>query len=230
MMKQYLLLGALILSGCSGGIETPRPGPQRGTDKPYKITNSFMKDQWFHPQKHLEYDDIGLASWYGPGFHTKKTSTGETYDQHGLTAAHRTLPLPAIVKVTNLENGKSIVVKVNDRGPFTGDDRILDLTLTAAKQLGFHHKGLAKVKVQTLVPESIAYNERKEFIGEATHLATPTTQHIEHIPHQIKPVPTKPLMFAKLPPIKTGKNNNVRLTKTSKTKPVAKKTIKKAKS
>jgi rare lipoprotein A (peptidoglycan hydrolase) len=230
MMRQYLLLGTLILSGCSGGIETPRPGPGRATDRPYKITNSFMKDQWFHPQKHLEYDDIGLASWYGPGFHTKKTSTGEVYDQHGLTAAHRTLPLPAIVKVTNLENGKSIIVKVNDRGPFTGDDRILDLTLTAAKQLGFHHKGLAKVQVQTLIPETVAYNERKEFIGEATHLATLSTQNVEHTPH-IEPLANKkPLMFAKLPPSKPEPLNQVRLAKASKTKLSKKKQIKKAKS
>jgi rare lipoprotein A len=220
MIKQLLILGVLALSSCSGDTETPRPGPKRATDRPYKITNSFMKDEWFHPQEHLEYEGIGLASWYGPGFHTKKTSTGEIYDQNGLTAAHRTLPLPAIVRVTNLENGKVIVVKVNDRGPFTGDDRILDLTLTAAKQLGFHHKGLAKVKVETLVPESVAYNEKKILIGEAAHLATPTPQTVGHVPSA-----QKPLMFAKLPP-----SQPIKLMKASKTKTTTKKPIKKAKS
>ena len=167
MIKYFLSLSMLVLASCSSDVETPRPGPKRGTDLPYKITNSFMKDEWFYPQGHLEHESTGVASWYGPGFHGKKTSSGEIYNQHAFTAAHRTLPIPSIIKVTNVENGKSIVVRVNDRGPFTGDERIVDLTLAAAKELGFHHKGLAKVRLETLVPETLAYCEKKIFIGEA---------------------------------------------------------------
>jgi rare lipoprotein A len=185
MIKYFLSLGLLLLASCSGDMETPRPGPKRATDKPYKITNSFMQDEWFYPQGHLEYEAEGLASWYGPGFHGKKTSSGEVYNQHAMTAAHRTIPLPAIAKITNIENGKSIVVKVNDRGPFTGDDRIVDLTLAAAKELGFHHKGLARVRIQTLVPESIAYNEKKMLIGEAQCLSR---EPAENIVQKTKPV------------------------------------------
>ncbi len=97
------------------------------------------------------YHDIGIASWYGPDFHGKTTSSGEIYNMYGMTAAHKELPIPCHVKVTNLENGKSIIVRVNDRGPFhTG--RIIDLSYTAAHKLGITAKGTAKVAVAALPP------------------------------------------------------------------------------
>jgi len=86
------------------------------------------------------YDKQGLASWYGAKFHGRKTSSGEVYDMHALTAAHKHLPLPTFARVTNLDNGRSLVVKVNDRGPFV-DDRIIDLSYAAALQLDMHDKG-----------------------------------------------------------------------------------------
>src|SRR5690606_29824158 len=92
------------------------------------------------------YDRIGIASWYGSDFHGRLTANGEIYDQNRLTAAHPTLPLPSTVRVTNLSNGRSVVVRVNDRGPFL-HDRIIDLSRTAAQQLGFANRGLAKVRV-----------------------------------------------------------------------------------
>jgi rare lipoprotein A len=95
------------------------------------------------------YVERGVASWYGPGFHKVRTSTGEPYDMYGMTAAHKTLPLPAYVRVTNLQNGRSIVVRVNDRGPFVGN-RIIDLSYTAASKLDMLRNGTAMVEVRTL--------------------------------------------------------------------------------
>jgi rare lipoprotein A len=95
------------------------------------------------------YWERGVASWYGPGFHKVRTSTGEPYDMYGMTAAHKTLPLPAYVRVTNLQNGRSVVVRVNDRGPFVGN-RIIDLSYTAAAKLDMLRNGTAMVEVRTI--------------------------------------------------------------------------------
>ena len=95
------------------------------------------------------YREIGVASWYGKKFHGRLTAMGETYDMFGLTAAHKTLPLPTVVKVTNLDNGQSITLRVNDRGPFH-DDRLIDLSWGAARALGFHDKGIAPVVVEAV--------------------------------------------------------------------------------
>ena len=97
------------------------------------------------------YWERGVASWYGPGFHKVRTSTGELYDMYGMTAAHRTLPLPAYVRVTNLQNGRSVVVRVNDRGPFVGN-RIIDLSYTAAAKLDMLRNGTAMVEIRTIDP------------------------------------------------------------------------------
>ena len=97
----------------------------------------------------VAYVERGVASWYGPGFHKVKTSNGEMYDMYGMTAAHKTLPLPAYVRVTNLQNGRSVVVRVNDRGPFVGN-RIIDLSYTAASKLDMLHNGTAMVEVRAL--------------------------------------------------------------------------------
>ncbi len=97
------------------------------------------------------YIERGVASWYGPGFHKVRTSTGESYDMYGMTAAHKTLPLPAYVQVTNLQNGRSIVVRVNDRGPFVGN-RIIDLSYTAAAKLDMLRNGTAIVEVRSIDP------------------------------------------------------------------------------
>ncbi len=99
----------------------------------------------------VDYVERGVASWYGPGFHKELTSTREPYDMYGMTAAHKTLPLPAYVRVTNLQNGRSVVVRVNDRGPFVGN-RIIDLSYTAAAKLDMLRDGTAMVEVRTLQP------------------------------------------------------------------------------
>jgi rare lipoprotein A len=108
-----------------------------------------MGKRYFVLSSSVGYVERGVASWYGPGFHKVPTSIGETYDMYGMSAAHKTLPLPAYVRVTNLQNGRSIVVRVNDRGPFVGN-RIIDLSYTAASKLDMLRNGTAMVEVRSL--------------------------------------------------------------------------------
>lgn len=124
---------------------------QSGT---YKIGNPYkVGSVWYYPKENFKLVETGIASWYGPGFHAGNTANGEVYDQDELTAAHRTLQLPSLVRVTNLENGRSIVVRVNDRGPFK-NGRIMDVSRRAADLLGFINKGTARVRLEVLESES----------------------------------------------------------------------------
>lgn len=119
------------------------------SNRPY-----YLHGTWHYPQNYYDYDEVGLASWYGPGFHLALKAQGEPYNQHGMTAAHKTLPLPTIVRVTNPANGKSVVVLVDDRGPYKYKNRIIDLSMSAAKVLDLHRKGVSKVRVESLPRES----------------------------------------------------------------------------
>jgi rare lipoprotein A len=121
--------------------------------KPYTIMG-----QTYRPQETYDYVETGIASWYGPGFHGKKTASGEQYDKYELTAAHRTLQMPSLVRVTNLSNGRSVVVRVNDRGPFARG-RIIDVSKRAAELLDMIGTGTARVKVELLENESRALAE-----------------------------------------------------------------------
>lgn len=125
------------------------PMPHYGAVKasPYVV---FGK-QYYPIQDARRYQAVGPASWYGTKFHGQATANGETYDLYGMTAAHKTLPLPSYVRVTNLENGKTVILRVNDRGPFYSD-RIIDLSFAAAKKLGYAEKGTARVKVEGIDP------------------------------------------------------------------------------
>lgn len=96
-----------------------------------------------------DFKQRGIASWYGPDFHGKKTSNGETYNMYGMTAAHKTLPIPSYVKVTNLKNNRTIIVRINDRGPYH-DDRVIDLSYAAAKKLDVHQLGTEHVKIEAI--------------------------------------------------------------------------------
>ncbi len=107
-----------------------------------------------------EFTERGVASWYGTKFHGKKTSSGEPYDMYAMTAAHKTLPIPAYVKVSNLDNGKTIVVRVNDRGPFV-DNRIIDLSYVAAQKLDITTKGTANVKISIIKPDQLQSEQIK---------------------------------------------------------------------
>lgn len=125
----------------------------------YKVGNPYtVMGQSYTPREDYGYVETGMASWYGDDFHNKRTANGETYDMRAVTAAHRTLPLPSIVRVTNLENGRSIIARVNDRGPYV-KNRIIDLSEKGAELLGYKNKGVTKVKVEVLERESRAIKE-----------------------------------------------------------------------
>ncbi len=130
-----------LLAGCSGGGSYQGAAPRVKIGQPYEING-----QWYHPRLVDDYREVGVASWYGVPFHGRKTANGEIYDMHGISAAHPTLPLPSLAKVTNLQNGRSIVVRVNDRGPFA-KQRIIDLSRRAAWELGFKDQGTTDVEV-----------------------------------------------------------------------------------
>ena len=127
-------------------------------DPMYKIGDPYkINGKWYYPAVDYSYNEVGIASWYGPGFHGKKTANGEIFDQNKISAAHKTLPMPSIVRVTNLENGIILEnIRINDRGPFAGN-RIIDLSKKAAEELGFVNNGVAKVRVEIMENESRIY-------------------------------------------------------------------------
>lgn len=135
-----------------------------GNKSPYSV----LDKTYYVIENPSGFTQTGNASWYGLKFHGHSTSNGETYDMYGMTAAHKTLPIPTYVRVTNLENGLSTVVRVNDRGPFH-DDRIIDLSYAAATKLNYTHKGTAKVKIEVLDPGQ-SYQ-----VAEAKDMPTPIT-------------------------------------------------------
>jgi rare lipoprotein A len=123
-------------------VEVAKGGGRYTVGKPYRV-----RGKWYKPRENPQYAATGMASWYGPNFHGRLTANGEIYNQYSLSAAHPTLPLPSYVRVTNLENGRSVMVRVNDRGPFA-HGRIIDMSARAAKLLDFAGKGVAKVRVE----------------------------------------------------------------------------------
>lgn len=134
-----------LLSGCGWHARTVEQHSVYGNPKSYVVNGH----RYYVADTSKGYDKKGIASWYGEKFHGHLTSTREVYDMYGMTAASTTLPLPTYVRVTNLQNGRQVIVKVNDRGPFL-HHRILDLSYTAAKKLGFARKGTAMVRVTAL--------------------------------------------------------------------------------
>lgn len=127
-------------------VPTPHYGPYKAS--PYKVLG-----QNYYPIPDARgYSAVGTASWYGTKFHGQATANGEEYDLYGMTAAHKTLPLPSYVRVTNLENNRTVILRVNDRGPFYSD-RIIDLSFAAARKLDFAERGVARVKVEAIDPE-----------------------------------------------------------------------------
>lgn len=174
-----LIMLALSACGTSSPNVTDPPEVQAAAIKAqggvYKIGNPYkILGRWYYPKEDYEYTEEGIASWYGPDFHSKKTANGEDYDMHTITAAHRTLPLPSFVKVTNLDNGRSLVVRVNDRGPYARE-RIIDISKKGAQLLGFLEKGTTRVKVEVLEKES--KNIKAAMLGESAGVnATPITR------------------------------------------------------
>lgn len=140
---------AALAAACSTEPELSSITPAPGSGS-YRVGQPYEENgRWYYPRAQPDYDEVGVASWYGPGFDGRLTADGEVYDANELTAAHPTLPLPVNVRVTDLDNGRSLVLRVNDRGPFARG-RIIDVSARAAQLLGFYEKGTAHVRVTYL--------------------------------------------------------------------------------
>ena len=161
----FFITFLILIQGCTSSIEVaanlgkkyliPKEEKKRIQKPIYKIGKKYnVGGKYYYPKKDLYYNKTGIASWYGPKFHGKLTANGEIYNQYALTAAHKTLPLPSAVKVTNLKNNKSIVLRINDRGPFV-NDRIIDLSSKAADILDLKREGTGLVRVQILREKSL---------------------------------------------------------------------------
>ena len=172
-----LLVGALALAGCAGAPPRPTPPvarpapPANAAAVPDAVPRAEPRSALGNPAFYevagkryvvlpsaTGYLERGVASWYGPDFHGKRTASGEGYDMYAMTAAHKTLPVPCYARVTNLANGRSVIVRVNDRGPFVGN-RIIDLSYSAAARLDMLRNGTAFVEVRTLGPGEAAGGE-----------------------------------------------------------------------
>jgi rare lipoprotein A len=159
--------GLLLLAGCGpkvvrGPVQLPTPAPPLPSEVPDAVPRVEPRSTSGNPpfydalgQRYFVlasadgYRERGVASWYGPGFHTGRTASGETYDMYAMTAAHKTLPLPCFAQVTNLRNGRSVIVRVNDRGPFVAN-RLIDLSYVAASKLDMLREGTTLVEVRSL--------------------------------------------------------------------------------
>jgi rare lipoprotein A len=205
-----------VLSSCGGGNAPPPPEPAKPTIGVYKVGEPYkIGGTWFYPADDLSYDETGIASSYGPdAVHQKLTANGESLDQGLPSGAHRTLAMPTIVQVTNLDNGRSIQLRVNDRGPMAGD-RILQVSRRAAELLGFGDGGTAKVRVQvvkleTMQAQSLAKHSGGEDVaGEAPPQAVPHAAVAAETlaplgsdapPRPIPPAPQPPPRVVEAPP------------------------------
>lgn len=176
-------LVALTLAGCSGdsqragdarlsrhkptgmaysqrvvadGVAIPKGGGVYKLGSPYQIAG-----RWYVPREEPGYDAVGIGSWYGADFHGRRTANGEIYDMQALTAAHPTLPLPSYAWVTNQANGRTLLVRINDRGPYSSE-RIIDLSRTAARELGYEAKGTARLRVRYAGPAPLNGDDHRE--------------------------------------------------------------------
>lgn len=183
---------AASLAACATVDKTPAPKPSAGggykVGKPYQVGGV-----WYVPREQPDYNEVGIASWYGDAFHLKTTANGEIFDMNAMTAAHTTLPLPSMVEVTNLSNGRKVRVRVNDRGPFAGN-RIIDLSREAARQLGVERQGLAKVRVRYVGPAPLLGRDAGVRVARAKPVAPQPVQMARAAPPPPRrtPAPTRP--------------------------------------
>ena len=192
----------------------PKGGGTYKVGEPYQVGG-----RWYNPREQPDYDRIGVASWYGSDFHGRHTSNGEVFDMHALTAAHPTLPLPSYAYVTNLSNNRTVLVRVNDRGPYVGD-RMIDLSKESARSLGLLSGGTGKVRVRYAGPAPLDGNDRRErqflasrpWTGGTDIAALERAQSVSEVaPYpramapqsQWRPAPSETTAFAEpLPPVR----------------------------
>lgn len=181
--------GATITGAALIAAGAANPAPiVSGTLRPYQIAG-----RWYYPAHDARYDEVGLASWYGEAFNGRPTATGEIFDMHALTAAHKTLPLPALVEVTSLDTGRSAILRLNDRGPFV-DGRIIDLSRGAAQELGILNQGLGRVRVRYVGPAPRLEGRPVRYASATPGASAPPTQPppppIHAPPLEPPPIPT----------------------------------------
>ncbi|HEY7229290.1 MAG TPA: septal ring lytic transglycosylase RlpA family protein [Pseudolabrys sp.] len=214
-------LGAtcLALANCSNGrsgmidprygvaasprvVEPGQPVPKGGgvyrVGKPYAVAG-----RTYVPEENINYSAIGLASWYGDDFHGRYTANGEIFDMSAISAAHPTLPLPSYVRVTNLANNRSIVVRVNDRGPYVGD-RLIDVSVKTAELLGFYGHGVARVKVEYVGRAPLSGSDDRKLMatlrqGDGTRLPVQLASGQPFAPAQFGNRPSRSLRSAQVP-------------------------------
>lgn len=204
----FLLAACGSAPGPQFGGGTHHAGYQAGRPM-YKVGPPYqINGVWYYPKVDYDYDERGTASWYGPGFDRKTTANGEIYDMNQLSAAHKTLPLPSVVEVTNLQNGRSLQLRVNDRGPYVGD-RVIDVSRRAAQLLGFEGAGTAPVQVRILKEPSIQVAEaamRGETgqirLAEAAHTTRPEPTPAPRIARAARVEPA-PVPGTAVPPART---------------------------
>ncbi|MBT5185739.1 MAG: septal ring lytic transglycosylase RlpA family protein [Kordiimonadaceae bacterium] len=194
----------IAISACgqnSGDLQTSAPPAPSGVKvgDPYKIAG-----KWYTPETNPTYNQVGIASWYGADFHNKQTANGETYNMNALTAAHTTLPMPSYVRVTNLENNRSLILRVNDRGPFV-NNRLIDVSRRGAQLLGFERRGTTRVRVQAVdgpnAPAQVALsNTPPPLQRQAVERVAVESLELLSPPTQIGQQPTPPVQMAALTP------------------------------
>ena len=221
LARKAIVLAAigLAIAGCSSHKKQAKQDPFAGVGSPiypgkgpvpwgggrYHVGKPYqVAGVWFTPKEQPNYDRKGTASWYGEDFNRRKTSNGEWFDMNRLTAAHATLPLPSYVKVTNLDNGREVVVRVNDRGPFV-DTRVIDLSKRTAEVLEFKNKGKTQVRVQYIGPAPLNDKGGKHLVAMNTELerGTPMRKMIAAADRRRgKAAPANDVVVAKAPPVR----------------------------
>lgn len=216
-LSRYFMIACLVgVTACSTGSDTafngtsdyydsdtPRVEKQK-VGRPYQIAG-----QWYTPAVDEDYDEIGIASWYGPGFDGRPAANGEIFDENKVSAAHKTLPLPSYVQVTNLDNGKQLYVRINDRGPFV-DDRIIDLSKKAAELLGSKNTGVARVRVRVAPPPynvTLLTPDGRKIVGTHRSLPRKNTLIASNKPTQ-DPIETASIQRTNLPLYQGMPHNN----------------------
>jgi rare lipoprotein A len=227
-MKLSKLLVSLslcaILTACASHSINESSGALSGGSSAggtYKVGQPYqVQGEWYYPREDYSYDETGVASWYGAEFHGQRTANGELFNKNELTAAHKTLPLPTLARITNLDNGRSIVVRVNDRGPFS-NGRIIDMSQRAAQLLGFEAQGTAKVRVQVLADESKAIADAMRHYGGGPQMASTASDQVATLPEQaisqspvVPPLATAPVQSETLEPIRTNPETHQQLLAT----------------
>ena len=173
-------------------------GGRRQIGRPYKI-----RGKWYHPREQPGYHKTGYASWYGPNFHGRLTANGEIYDQYALSAAHPTFPLPSYARVTNTSNGHSVIVRVNDRGPYHGG-RLIDLSSRAADLLDYKREGVARVRVKYLGQAPLHGLDEQYLAASYSRNGQPVSPAVLATNQQVQPTAAKAPRVILLDSLSTG--------------------------